>query len=60
MTAVEKAEALLALQFAQNALAEVLVRAGSERPKIVSDSVHAAVEALETAQFTLRRTIVKG
>lgn len=60
MTPVQKAEALLSLQFAQNALAEVLVRAGSDRPAIVSESVHAAVESLDNAQRALRQLVTKG
>lgn len=57
MTPVQKAEALLSLQFAQNALGEVLVRAGEDRPAIVAESVHAAVELLQNAQFALRRVV---
>jgi hypothetical protein len=59
MNAIQKAEGMMALHFAQNALTEVLQRLGADRPRSVADAVHESVRLLDEARWALRNTEVK-
>ena len=57
MTKQQKGEALLTLEFANNALAQTLTRAGDGRTETLANSVNAAIDALQAAMRELRVTI---